>query len=469
MAANNTSGRNDALDNNFVFSKSAEDKSKTNGDLAQERSGSVHNEELFLQNIFLKPEENQTILKSAEKGAEVSINQRETLVSSVQNEQQESVKPQSPINELELSNIKIASNKMEETDSSASLHTSLSTTAVVDDNLTTGTVVANLSSTIEDREEVFTYSLAKNNNFEIDGNQIKVKAGADLDYETEQNHKLDITVTDGTGNSYNETVTLAVNDINEAPTDIQLNHTAVDENASTGTVVAKLSATDEDSGESFTYTVADNNNFEIDGNQIKVKAGADLDYETEQNHKLDITVTDGTGHSYSERVSIAVNDINEAPTDKEDKEDKEDKLSGTDENDHLEAGEKGDELPGGRGDDKLDGGDGDDKLNGGSGDDTLTGGRGNDVAFGDEGNDSYFFNTFDGQDTFHGGEGWTDTINLSEVGADSDASWTITVDGEQVTPVNGESFIDFGEDTTGVVTMVDGSTLDFDGVESIQW
>ncbi len=116
------------------------------------------------------------------------------------------------------------------------------------------------------------------------------------------------------------------------------------------------------------------------------------------------------------------------------------------------------------------GGEGDDKLDGGSGDDALTGGRGNDVAFGGEGNDSYFFNAFDGQDTFHGGEGWTDTINLNEVGTtDPDAAWTVTVGGEQVTPVNGESFIDFGEDTSGVVTMADGSTLGFDGVERVEW
>jgi len=147
-----------------------------------------------------------------------------------------------------------------------------------------------------------------------------------------------------------------------------------------------------------------------------------------------------------------------------------DNIIGTDGDDTIIGGDGHDTLKGGAGNDNLRGEEGNDKLDGGRGDDLLTGGQGDDVAFGGEGNDSYFFNAFDGQDTFHGGEGWTDTINLSEANsADPDAPWTITVDGEQVAPTDGESFINFEEDTSGVVSMADGSTLTFDGVERVEW
>ncbi len=182
----------------------------------------------------------------------------------------------------------------------------------VNENAATGTVVATLSSTDLDAGDTFTYSIASNDNFVIDGNQIKVKAGADLDFESAESHTVDITVTDSSGKTYTETVSLSVNDLNDnTPTDIALSSSNIDENASTGTVAATLSATDADVGDTFTYNIATNDNFEIDGNQVKVKAGADLDYESDQSHDVDITVTDANGNTYIETVSFTVNDLAE--------------------------------------------------------------------------------------------------------------------------------------------------------------
>ena len=57
--------------------------------------------------------------------------------------------------------------------------------------------------------------------------------------------------------TYSKTLTITVNDVNEAPTDIDLSATAVDENLTSGTVVGGLTTTDVDSGDTFTYTLVD--------------------------------------------------------------------------------------------------------------------------------------------------------------------------------------------------------------------
>lgn len=47
-------------------------------------------------------------------------------------------------------------------------------------------------------------------------------------------------------------------------------------------MVATLSTVDDDAGEAFNYELTDNSGFfEISGDQIVVKAGADIDFESE--------------------------------------------------------------------------------------------------------------------------------------------------------------------------------------------
>ena len=146
---------------------------------------------------------------------------------------------------------------------------------------------------------------------------MRVKAGATLDFETATSHQVDVTVTDAGGLTRTETVTIAVTNQNEAPTDITVAGGSVQENAAAGTVVATLGATDPDAGDSFTYTLASDpsGKFEIVGNEMRVKAGATLDFETATSHEVDVTVTDAGGLTRTETVTIAVTNQNEAPTD----------------------------------------------------------------------------------------------------------------------------------------------------------
>ena len=58
---------------------------------------------------------------------------------------------------------------------------------------------------------------------EIIGDEVRVKAGANIDFETAKTHDITIEATDSGGNTYAETLNINVNNINEGPTDIEFN------------------------------------------------------------------------------------------------------------------------------------------------------------------------------------------------------------------------------------------------------
>ncbi len=151
-----------------------------------------------------------------------------------------------------------------------------------------------------------------------------------------------------------------------------------------------------------------------------------------------------------------------------------DVLLGGEGNDTLNGGSGNDVLAGGAGDDKLIGGKGDDALHGnegndiikaGQGNDYITGGAGDDQAFGGKGNDIFRMEAGDGQDSFNGGKGFWDTV---EIGSDA-SLWTLSVDGQDVDVNAADKALSLGADTSGVVTFADGSELAFANVEMIEW
>nr|WP_298682811.1 cadherin domain-containing protein [uncultured Dongia sp.] len=278
---------------------------------------------------------------------------------------------------------------------------------------------------------------------------------------------------------------------NLAPTDISLAGASVAENAVGGTVVGTLTAIDPDAADQLHFTISGSygDHFEIVGNELRVKAGAVLDYETANHQDITVTVTDIGGLSHSEIFTISVRDMVEggigtagndvingttgadalrgmagndtylvnhsgdvvsestdggtdtvitalskytmtsqveiltysgsgnftatgnmynnvitggAGADTMKGEMGNDTLYGLDGADYLTGGKGSDLIDGGAGNDKLYGGDQDDRVVGGSGDDrllgdagndTLVGGSGADTLYGGAGNDSFVFDT----------------------------------------------------------------------------
>ncbi|PLX39346.1 MAG: hypothetical protein C0606_02125 [Hyphomicrobiales bacterium] len=178
-----------------------------------------------------------------------------------------------------------------------------------------------------------------------------------------------------------------------SPYDLTLDVTSLDENTATGTLVGTISVSDPDEGDSHSFTLLDDAGgaFTIgsDGT-LWVADGSALDFETYYG-SLDITVevTDSSGLTYSETLTISINDVVG------------ELLVGTDGDDTLRGNVGDDMFYGAAGADSLRSGADNDALYGGEGNDTLDGGTGNDTLVGDSGSDS-----------LNGGSG-TDTASFS--------------------------------------------------------
>jgi VCBS repeat-containing protein len=113
----------------------------------------------------------------------------------------------------------------------------------------------------------------------------------------------------------------------------------------------------------------------------------------------------------------------------------------------------------------------------------IFGGSGNDTINAlDNSNNLVHFGAASGHDTFNAGSGmgWADTIVLDHSAAVSVTqtdvhSWTLVVDGQEATlttdttgTVTG-NHLDFAASANGVLTMHDGSTMNFNHVEHVEW
>ncbi len=130
---------------------------------------------------------------------------------------------------------------------------------------------------------------------------------------------FDFTVEDGAGGSISDTtVKIAVNPVNDAPTDLSVSSQTVAENAANGTVVGTVSATDPDVHDSRSYSLTDTagGRFAIDSSTgvLTVANGTLLNYETATSHNVTVRVTDSGRLSYDETFTITVTNVNEAPT-----------------------------------------------------------------------------------------------------------------------------------------------------------
>ncbi len=192
-------------------------------------------------------------------------------------------------------------------------------TSSVMENTAAGNIVATLSTIDADENDRFAYSIVDDASgfFEIVGNQLVLKSGANLDHEVSAVHSITIQVTDSVGFTYQKVVPISVADVNEAPTSITLSSASIIENSAAGTVVAILGVADQDVGDTHSYTLSgtDAAYFEIVGNELRVSGELQLNYEDKLTLSVDIEVTDSAGNSFTKTQNIDVLDVNESPTD----------------------------------------------------------------------------------------------------------------------------------------------------------
>ena len=143
--------------------------------------------------------------------------------------------------------------------------------------------------------------------FDIVGTELFLKAGQQVDFET--NPVLDVTVTvDDTAvggpPDSSAPLSIAVTNVNERPTDIALDDLTVPEETA-GAVVGNVTVTDPDAGDTHTLTVSDGR-FEVVGGQLKLKAGVRLDFDTQPTVNLNLTARDAGGLELTEGFAITV-------------------------------------------------------------------------------------------------------------------------------------------------------------------
>jgi len=195
----------------------------------------------------------------------------------------------------------------------------------VTENCPAGTVVGALATTDPDAGQSFTYSLASgagsidNSKFTITGNQLK--SAVVFDHESQAACSIRIrTLDNGTPALSRDSIFLiAIADTNEAPTDMSLSGATVNFYSSIGTTAASLSAVDQDSGETFTYSLVsgtgstDNAQFQITGDTLKTAAAvAKAEGAT---YAIRIGVIDHGGLIFEKACAITVTVSNHAPTD----------------------------------------------------------------------------------------------------------------------------------------------------------
>jgi RHS repeat-associated protein len=156
-----------------------------------------------------------------------------------------------------------------------------------------------------------------NNAFTIVGNQLRINNSPD--FETLSSQSIRVRTTDNAGASFEKVFTVNITDVNEAPTEIELNNLRINENVTNDSVVGIFNITDPDFNATHDLSLVagegdrDNAAFTIVGNQLRIKETPD--FESKASYNLRVKATDVGGLSKETTLIINVNDLNEVPTD----------------------------------------------------------------------------------------------------------------------------------------------------------
>ena len=188
----------------------------------------------------------------------------------------------------------------------------------VAENAASGTTVGTLSTTDPDAGGTFTYTLVAgvgstdNASFTLDG--AALKTAAVFNYETKSSYSIRVRSTDQGDLWTEKALTITVTDVNEAPV-VADQAFAVAENTALTTAVGTVVATDPD-GQTLVYAITAGNTgnaFAIDAATGEITVAGTLNHETLAGYTLTVEVTDSGDLSDTATVTVAVNDVNEAP------------------------------------------------------------------------------------------------------------------------------------------------------------
>ena len=168
----------------------------------------------------------------------------------------------------------------------------------VDENSEPDVLIGVIEATDPDGEGDLLFSLSKENPYVIvkPNGEIRVREGANIDYESMQQFTITVTVKDSDGLEFDGDIVIYVNDLNEPPM-IKPQEFTFPEDSKPGTKKGPVEASDPDiKNKKFSdlkfYPVEENEKFEIKTNGDIVLKG-ELDYEKEKSYVIKVYVTDG--------------------------------------------------------------------------------------------------------------------------------------------------------------------------------
>lgn len=186
----------------------------------------------------------------------------------------------------------------------------------IDENLQTGFHVVQVTATDEDSGDSLTYFLSgeDSSHFEINSLTGLVTTTQPLDRETLHSYALFINVTDGT-TSVTEPLSITVLDKNDAPSFTAGSYAvSVVENDATA-VVYTANATDQDSGDSLTFTLTGSGSVDFSLNPITgvVTLTHALDFEATPVYYLTVTASDSNGGVATTSLNVTVVNQDDLP------------------------------------------------------------------------------------------------------------------------------------------------------------
>jgi large repetitive protein len=192
---------------------------------------------------------------------------------------------------------------------------------IIAENIPNNSLVGIFETIDPDSNDTFTYSLVAgggstdNNAFSLVNNELRIKNSPD--FEAKSSYNIRIKTTDSQGLSLEKTFTIGINNLNEAPIQLNLSNNIINEGVPNNSLVGTLNSIDPDSNDSFTYSLVagegdvDNNAFSIVNNELRIKNLPD--FETKSNYSIRVKTTDSQGLSLEKTFTIGINNLNESP------------------------------------------------------------------------------------------------------------------------------------------------------------
>ncbi|ARN56914.1 cadherin domain-containing protein [Sedimentisphaera salicampi] len=189
----------------------------------------------------------------------------------------------------------------------------------ITENASSGTLLGFISAEDPDGKPEFAFyqfTVVDSLYFYVD--QGKLKNSQPLDYEQNNFHTIQIQAVDTNkpANTITETFTITVSDTNDAPENLTLDESAVEENLDSPAMVGSFSVEDDDPNQTHSYSFVsgfDESSFTIEGTSLKTAESFNYEEKSSYTVKVECTDSGSPAESVAKEFEILIEDVNEKP------------------------------------------------------------------------------------------------------------------------------------------------------------